>query len=100
MIDIRKQFAGDGFLITDSPYDTTNIQCRRGHIFSDGGSLVAALTTRDRAECRALRKLGEVIADGGDELEYELSVRFPLSSFRDVAKIMRPRQAALSKIAA
>jgi hypothetical protein len=109
MIDIRKQFAGSGYLITDGAIDvrgqylpdgdTANIVCHRGTIYADGNSLVAALTTLDRSECRALRKLGEVIADGGDEQGYEVSVRFPVSRFRDVARIMRPRQRELARAA-
>jgi hypothetical protein len=44
----------------------------------------------------ALRKLGDVVSDGDSG---ELSVRFPPSRLRDVARILRPRQAELARAA-
>jgi hypothetical protein len=96
-IDLRKHFHGSGYLIVDSENDTTNLICRRGHVYSDGQRLVAALDGGTRAECRALRKLGTVIMDGDFG---ELSVAFNPSVFRDVARILRPRQSRRVKSAA
>jgi hypothetical protein len=93
MIDLHKKFRGCGYLIVDSPDDTTNLVCRRGHIYADGDQLVAALDRGNVAECRALRKLGAVIMDGDDG---ELSVAFDPSAFRQVARILKPRQAKLA----
>jgi hypothetical protein len=100
MINIRKQFAGSGYLITDSPNDTTNVVCGRGHLYADGDSLVASLANDGtKAERRALMKLGEVVADCGDEQGHEVSIRFPLSNLRAIAQILRPRQAELARAA-
>jgi hypothetical protein len=92
-IDLKQLFRHDGFLIQESEDDTTNLVCRRGHIYSDGDDLVAALDRGTRAECMALRKLGDVLMDGDDG---ELSVRFNPTRFRDVARILKPRQALLA----
>jgi hypothetical protein len=96
-IDLRQRFGGSGYLIVDSPDDTTNLVCRRGHIYADGGMLVAALDGGTPAELRALRKLGTPIMDGDFG---ELSVAFNPSVFRAVARILRPRQSKRVKPAA
>jgi hypothetical protein len=93
-MDLHKLFRGRGYLITESEFDTQNIECRRGHIYHDGQGLVASLDNGTRAECMALRKLGEPVADGDFG---ELSIRFPVTLFKDVARIMLPRQASLAK---
>ena len=56
MIDLRKHFAGSGFLIVDSAHDTTNLICRYGHIYSNGEMLIASLDgwvddPRTKGEC-------------------------------------------------
>lgn len=90
MIDIRKMFAGSGYRIEHCAHDTTNIVCQRGSIYADGQYLVAALTAGTPAQCRSLRKAGEPIADGDFG---ELSVRFAPVRFREVARLMLPKQA-------
>jgi hypothetical protein len=90
IIDIRKMFAGSGYRIEDSAHDTTNIVCRRGSVYADGEFLVASMDAATPAESRALRKFGEPVADGDFG---ELSVRFPPERFREVARLMLPRQA-------
>jgi hypothetical protein len=97
IIDLRQRFGGSGFLIVDSPHDTTNLICLRGHIYADGPMLVAALNRGTPAELRALRKLGTPIMDGDFG---ELSVAFNPSVFRAVARILRPRQTKRTKPAA
>ena len=97
MIDLRTMFRGSGYLIVDEPGDTTNLICRRGHVYANGGQLVAAIDRGTVAECRALRKLGRPIMDGDFG---ELSVAFNPSVFRDVARILKPRQASPSALAA
>lgn len=89
-LDIRKLFRDSGYLIVSNETDTTNIVCRRGHIYADGSYLVASMNAATPAESRALRRLGIVVMDGDFG---ELSVKFPLERFRDVARIMLPRQA-------
>lgn len=97
MIDIRKKFAGSGYLIHESEDDTTNIVCRHGHIYADGQYLCAALYNGTRSQILRLRKLGEPIMDG--DLG-ELTIRFEPRQFPDVARIMLPKQAYLSRPAA
>lgn len=98
MIDLRKLFAGSGYLFVDSPGDTTNLVCRRGHIYADGkNDLVAALDGGTVAECSALQKLGVTIMDCDFG---ELSVRFSPTKLRDAARILHPRQVAIAKSAA
>jgi hypothetical protein len=88
-IDLRKQFQGSGYLIVDSDSDTTNMVCKSGHVYADGGRLVAAMDCATPAERRALCRLGTIIMDGDFG---ELSIAFNPSVFRDVARILRPRQ--------
>lgn len=76
------------YIVTDSPHDTSNIQCRHGHIYADGDSLIASLDHGSRAQCMALRKLGTPIMDGDGG---ELSVRFDPKQFGQVARILLPR---------
>jgi hypothetical protein len=66
-----------------------------GHIYADGNSLIAALDGGTGAECMALRKLGTSIMNGDFG---ELSDRFLLHRFRDVARILKPRKATLAKV--
>jgi hypothetical protein len=89
-INIRKLFAGSGFLIVSSEYDTTNIVCQFGHIYASGNWLIASMTSATPAQSRVLRRLGKVVMDGDFG---ELSVAFSPSRFREVARIMKPRQA-------
>lgn len=93
---IKKLCRGTGYLIEESDYDTTNILCRHGHIYADGNHLIAALDAATTGQSRALRKLGEVVADGDCG---ELSVKIPPTLFRDVCRILRPRQKSLSAVA-
>lgn len=92
MIDLHKKFKKEGYLIVDSAYDTTNILCRHGHIYADGKMLVAALEDPS-IEPRALKKLGTVVMDGDDG---EVSVKFALTMLPAVARILKPRYAALA----
>lgn len=95
-MDFNKLFRGRGYLITESETDTQNIVCRRGHIYHDGQGMVASLDNGTRSECMALRKLGTPIMDG----DYgELSVRFSSTRFKDVARILLPRQKSLAQAA-
>jgi len=96
-VDLHQRFRGAGFLIVDSSSDTTNLVCRHGHIYADGDKLVAALDGGTPAQRRALRKCGTVIMDGDFG---ELSVAFNPSVFREVARILKPRQAYRAKVAA
>lgn len=93
MLDIQKRFRGRGYLIESSESDTTNIVCRRGHVYADGGALVAAVNGATRSERLRLAKLGEIIMDGDDG---ELSVKFPPAAFPAVARVMKPRQSILA----
>ena len=93
MIDIRKQFAGCGYLIYESEDDTTNIVCRHGHIYADGEHLFAALYNGTRSQILRLRKLGEPIMDGDFG---ELTIRFEPRQFPAVARVMKPRQRDLA----
>lgn len=95
--DIRRLFRGCGFMFVDPEGDTTNLLCQKGHIYLDGTALVASMDAATAAESRSLRKLGRVVADGDFG---ELSVAFPIEKFRDVARIMKPKQAILHQKAA
>ena len=88
-INLHTRFRG--YLVVDSNHDTTNLVCRRGHIYADGEYLVAALDAGTLAERRALRKVGTPVMDGDFG---ELSVRFRPGRFRDVARILLPRRTA------
>jgi hypothetical protein len=90
IIDIRKMCAGSGYLIEESAHDTSNIICRRGSIYADGEFLVASMDAATSVESRTLRKYGEPVADGDFG---ELSVRFAPERFREVARLMLPKQA-------
>ncbi len=90
-VDIRKLFGGSGFLVESSEHDTTNIVCARGHIYADGDRLIASLNRGTPAECRSLRGMGTVVMDGDFG---ELSIAFSPERFRDVARILRPKQAS------
>ena len=94
MINLRKRFAGEGYMIVDSPLDTIKIVCRFGHIYSDGDSLLASLDSGSPIQARALRKLGVPVMDGSDG---ELTIRFPDSKIRDVTRLLKPWQALISK---
>jgi hypothetical protein len=98
-INLHKLFSGSGYLIVDCAHDTTNIICARGTIYAEGMDLVASLDNGTPVECRMLRKHGTVVADGDFG---ELSVRFEYTPqrFREVARIMRPKQGRRSKAAA
>jgi hypothetical protein len=96
-LNLKREFSGSGYVIEESDHDTTKIVCRRGHVYADGNWLVAAIDQATPAEAKALRKCGTVVADGEDG---ELSVRFALSRFREVARILKPQQAGLSNSAA
>jgi hypothetical protein len=90
-IDIRELFEGSGFLIQSSEHDTTNLICQRGHVYADGDSLVASMNAATAVESRKLRKLANrVVMDGSFG---ELSIAFSPTIFREVARIMKPRQA-------
>ena len=100
MKDVDVLFSrSSGFLIERSDDDTDNICAQFGHVYRDGRFLVASLDgwqncpgdeQESRRRARALRKLGTVIMDGDWG---ELSVRFASSRFREVARIIKPRQA-------
>ena len=53
MIDIKQLFKHHPYIFTSRKWDTTNMRCHRGHVYSDGEYLVASLTDGTRAECRA-----------------------------------------------
>lgn len=89
-MSFRKHFRGSGYLISDD--DMPHVVCRHGHIYFDRG-LVASLNGT-RAQCMALRRLGEVVMDGDFG---ELSVRFDAAQLPDVTRIMLPRQSILAK---
>lgn len=72
-MNIRKLFHDSGYLIVESEHDTTNIVCRRGHIYADGQHLFAAIYNGTRSERLQLRKLGEPVMDGDFG---ELTIRF------------------------
>ncbi len=95
--DIREIAKRENYMIESHDYDTTNILCVRGHIYADGKYWVAAMDAATRAESRELRKLGEVIMDGDGG---ELSVKFAPARFREVANILKPRQARKRVLAA
>ena len=97
MINLRKRFAGQGYMITDSPIDTIKIVCRFGHIYADGDALLASLDSGSPLQARALRKLGTPVMDGQDG---ELTIRFPDSKICDVTRLLKPRQAVITKRAA
>ena len=97
MIDIHKLCRGTGYLIVESDHDTTNIVCKRGHIYADGKCLVAAIDGATKGESRKLRSIGEPVMDGDFG---ELSVRFHPSRLGEAARILKPRQARKSKLAA
>lgn len=88
-MNIRTLTRGSGYLIEDSEHDTTNIICYRGHIYVDGAWLIASIDNATMAESRALRKIGEPVADGDFG---ELSVRFKPKDLPKIAQIMKPRQ--------
>lgn len=92
---IRKLFHDSGYLIVETEHDTTNIVCRHGHIYADGDYLFAALYNGSRSQRRNLRKLGEPTMDGDFG---ELTVRFHPDRFRDVARLMKPRQRDLHQV--
>jgi hypothetical protein len=94
-LDIRTSFRG--YLIEESDHDTTNLICRFGHVYVDGGKFVASITAGTRAQTMALRKLGTVVMDGD---RGELSVAFEKKAFREVAKILKPRYARRTTSAA
>jgi hypothetical protein len=96
-LNLKLEFAGSGYLIEESDHDTTKIVCQHGHIYADGNRPVAAIDHATPAESKALRRCGTVVVDGDDG---ELSVRFELSRFRDVARILKPRQVGLALPAA
>lgn len=90
MIDVKQLCKGTGYLIVESEEDTTNIICRFGHIYADGLQLCAATNPgADSLILRRLKALGKPIMDGDDG---DLTVRFPVSRFDEVCRILRPRQ--------
>jgi hypothetical protein len=89
MIDLFKKFGRDGYLIVESPSDTTNIVCQRGHIYADGDFLVASMDHATVAESAKLRKLGTPLMDGDFG---ELSIKFDPKEIRNVARILKPKQ--------
>lgn len=93
-IDLKKKYAGAGYLIVESEEDTTNIVCRYGHIYADGDHLCASLDNGTRSQVLQLRKLGESVMDGDFG---ELTIRFPASQFKAVARVLKPRQRVLAK---
>ncbi len=93
MIDLRKLFANLPYIFEAHAWDTTNMRCHRGHVYSDGEYLVAALDNGTRTECRALRRLGQVVMDG-DDGELSVKFRYTPETWQAVRKIMRPKQTA------
>jgi hypothetical protein len=98
-MNIKKLFAGLPYIIVSSASDTTNLICARGTIYADGDKLVAALENGTPAECRALRLLGDVVADG-DFGELSVAFQYNPATWTAVRKIMRPKQTACLKNAA
>ena len=94
---IKKLSRGTGYLVQESEHDTTNIICRHGHIYADGGFLVASLDCATIGQSRVLRKLGTTIMDGDCG---ELSVKVDPSKFRDICRILKPRQSSNQVLAA
>lgn len=81
-------------MIVESPIDTIKIVCRFGHLYADGDSLLASLDSGSHIQARALRKLGVPVMDGSGG---ELTIRVPESKIRDVTRLLKPRQAVISK---
>jgi hypothetical protein len=91
--NLKRLCVGTGYAIKESWYDTTNIVCRRGHVYADGDSYVACIDSPSNSERIRLGNLGEIVQDGDDGI----NVRFAEDKFPQVARIMRPRQAACLK---
>lgn len=97
-MNLRHLCRGTGYHIIHPEWDTEQIVCKRGHIYADKGMLVASIDRANPAESRTLRALASsVVADGDFG---ELSVAFCPSALPRVARIMKPRQAALLNRAA
>lgn len=94
MADLKTIAQREGYVyaIAEDKSDTDNVICRRGHIYQDGKSFVAAIDGATLGESAKLRKLGQVIMDGDFG---ELSVKFPPSRMREITKVLKPRQAVL-----
>ncbi len=101
-INLRKQF-GDGFRIERDPayfaeygpratVDDAWLQvipCRLGHIFPYGyGLLAASSNSRGPVANKLAGVAGATVIQDGDD---GLTIAFPVSSFRTVAKIIHPR---------
>jgi hypothetical protein len=102
-IDLKKRF-GDRYQVTyEESYAAQHgkrahkpgpwlmiIPCRNGHIYPQGGDLLAASTNhRSRVATRLIELPGvTVVQDGSDGV----NVAFPIAAFEQVAAVMKPRK--------
>lgn len=89
MTTLEKLIRGTGWYIKEPAHDTPKVPCKNGHIYADGDTLIASMDRADLAETRLLKKLGTPVMDGDFG---ELSVAFPKTAIRQIAKVLKPLQ--------